>query len=122
MRTQCSAPGESRHAKRRSICFEPRRISPKLGFQPRRDGEVPPSRHQPLGRVFCLVGLAFLPIGNRQIDKDKTWIAGVVGLEGGNRFVNMPRQTARISKNAKIDGRVVRVQRDRVLRIQMARE
>jgi hypothetical protein len=78
-----------------------------LGFQPRCDGEVPPGRHQPLGRVFCLVSLTFLPIGNHKLDKAKTWIAGIVGLESGTRFVNMPRQTARISKNAKIDGRMV---------------
>ena|ERR1700722_1616966 len=91
-------------------------IPPKLGFQPRRDSEVAPGRHQPLGRVLGLVSLAFLPIRNHKIDKAKTWNAGVVGLEGGNRFVDMPRQTARVSKNAKIDGRMVWIQRYRFLR------
>jgi hypothetical protein len=33
--------------------------------------------------------LAFLPIRNHKIDKAKTWNAGVVGFEGGNRFVDI---------------------------------
>jgi hypothetical protein len=96
--------------------LQPRRIAPKLGFQPRRDGEVAPGRHQPSRRIFCLVGLALLPIRNHKISKAETWIAGVVGLEGGNRFVDMSRQPARIAENAEIDGRMVRIQRDRFLR------
>ena len=112
----CSAAGKSGKAKRRNICFQSRRISPKLSFQPCRDSEIAPGRHQPLGRVFGLVSLALLPIGDDKIDKAKSRIAGVVSLEGGNRFVDVPRQTARIAKNAKINGRMVRVQRDRFLR------
>ena len=87
----CSAHGKSSHAKGGNIGIEPSRITPKLGFQPRSDCEVPTDRQQTLGRLLRFVRLTILLIGDDEIGKTKAGVSGVIDLKGGNRFLNSPR-------------------------------
>ena len=99
-----SAHGKSSHAKGSNIGIEPSRITPKLGFQPRSDREVPTGRQQTLGRLLRFVRLIIFLIGDDEIGKAKAGLSGVIGLKGGNRFLNSTRQAIGVAENAEING------------------
>jgi hypothetical protein len=101
-----SGHGKSSHAKGTNIGIEPSRITPKLGFQPRSDGEVPTGHQQTLGRLFRFVTLIILLIGDDKIAKTRAGLSSVIGLKGGNRFLNS-RQAIGVAENAEVYGRIV---------------
>ena len=109
------SPGHSSRRGRRRVvprCLsEPRFVATKLGFLPRRDGEIATGRHQTRRRVLGLVGLAVFRIGDHQIDQAKAGTARVHTLEGGDRFIEPSRQAIGIAEDAEIHRRVVGIER-----------
>jgi hypothetical protein len=85
-----SSHGKPGGAKRRNVRLEPGLVTPKLRFQPRCDGEIPASREQTPCRILRLLGLTILVMGDHKVGEAEAGAAGVIGFEGGNRFLNLP--------------------------------
>ena len=100
-------------AKGCGIGLDPCRVAAnELGLEPSADREIRTCRHQLLGRSPCFLRLAGLLIGDHDIGKAKSGASRMIRIEGGNCFLDAPRQAIGISESAQIH---VRAKGDRFL-------